>query len=168
MKPPHPAQTRTWGRLLVSFILGMVMGALIFHYQHAHMLDKILFENRRLALELTDLRDEVAYLEKKAEDLNKQNQEEISVKKIEIVIVNEEEIDGFTATDIIERLREELKYLIKEGYSVQSVAETAETHARLIDGKTIKFETNDEYEVKLHSMIIHTTITFKISVHKMS
>ncbi|MDQ0337865.1 hypothetical protein J2S00_000648 [Caldalkalibacillus uzonensis] len=168
MKPPHPAQTRNWGRLLVSFILGMLLGALIFHYLHAHTLDKILFENRRLVLEITDLRDEVDYLEKKAEDLNKLNQEEITVKKVEIVIVNEEEIDGFTATDIIERLREELKYLVKEDYSVQSVAETAETHARLIDGKTIKFENNDEYEVKLHSMIIHTTITIKIHVHKIS
>jgi hypothetical protein len=168
MKLPHSSQLQKWGGHLAFMICGLMIGALIFLYTHAHMLDNILLENRRLALEVTKLLDEVAYLEKRAEDLDKLSQQEITVKQIEIIIVNEDQIDGFAATDIIKQLREDLKYLTQENYSVQSVGETAETHARLINGRTIRFEDNSEYRIRLVTMIIYSTITFKIHVQKIN
>lgn len=166
MKLPHSSQLQKWGGHLAFLIFGFMVGALIFLYTHGHMLDKILLENRRLALEVTKLQDEVAYLEKQADDLHRRNQQELTVEQIEIIIVNEDEIDGFAATDIIEQLRDDLKYLIQENYSVQAVGETAETHARLINGRTIRFEDNSEYRIRLLFMTIYTTITIKIQVQK--
>lgn len=166
MKAPQSHQVYKWGKELAFFIFGFLAGVLIFLYTHGHTLDKILLENRRLALEVIKLQDEVAYLQKRAEDLDKQSQKELSINQVDIHIVNEKEIDGFAAADIIEQLREELKYLLEENYTVQAVGETAETLAKLVDGKTITFEDNSQYRIRLLTLIIYSKLTLKIHVQK--
>lgn len=168
MKAPRSHQVSQWGKELAFLILGFMIGVLIFLYTHGHTLDKILLENRRLALEVIKLQDEVAYWQKRAEELDKQSQRELTVNQIEIEIVNEKEIDGFAATDIMEQLREELKYLIEENYTVQAVGETAETLAKFVDGKIITFEDESQYRLHLLTLIIYSKITLKIHVQKIN
>lgn len=166
LKAPQTVYIKKYSRYIVVFIFGMIAGSLIFLYMYGQTMDRILLENRHLISTNKKLTDEITAQEEDFDALHEQNEQKMVVQKIDIlVLVDEQELDGFIQAEVIDQLREDLKALIN--MPVESFSETHTAVQRLIDGKTYRVN-QEEFEVRLHSMVIYTTITFHISLHRVN
>jgi hypothetical protein len=151
-------------RIIVAFVFGMLAGSIIFLYMYDQMMDKVLLENTQLGITNKTLTEDIEDLENDKNELSKKTQQKPIIKKIEIDIVKEKESDtsGFTETEVRERLRNDLKFLIT--LPLESVAETSETIIHLVNGR--KYDINQQqYGLKLETLIIYTTLTVEVSIH---
>ncbi len=164
MRVPQAHLFQRYARYIVFFILGMVTGAVIFVYIYGETMDRILWENRHLISKNNALQDEIEALEEDNDALNKQNQQTPVVKRIQIDIEkNPDDTDEFIDTEVADLLREDIKFLIN--MPLESIAETADALYNLIDDKTYEIE-QQEIDVEVHSIIIYSTLTIKVSLHK--
>jgi hypothetical protein len=155
------------GRFIGSFIIGMIVGAAIFLVMYGHSYQDLLLENRKLESNMEELHIQLESAMMKEEELNWRKQQKILVKKIEIEVVKKKEgnIDDFVETEIIDRLRGDLKFLI--GMPLENISE-AHTHTaiiHLISGR--KYEINQqEFGLKLESLVIYSTLKIRVHVDK--
>lgn len=161
MRVPQAPLVQKLSRFIVIFIIGMLVGSLIFLYMHGKMMDKLLSENLQLSYDNNNLSEENEKLE---EEISKRTKQKLVIKKMDIKTVKDgqEKTEGFTELEVLDRLRQDLKFLID--LPLESVAETAESILQLINGK--KYMINQQ-EVGLHveALVIYTTLTVKVSIH---
>lgn len=162
MRIPSPSLFHELGRYLVIFILGMLIGALIFLYMYGQMMDKLLTENRQLTITNNKLTEDNQKLE---EELTKRSNQRLVIKKIDIKIVDEglEKKESFTELEVLERLHRDLKFLID--LPLDSVADTADSILQLVNGK--QYLINQQVvRPQVEALVIYTTLTLKISIHE--
>lgn len=165
MRVPTPSLIQKLLRLIVTFVLGIIIGSIIFLYMHGQFMENILLENRHLAITNSKLNEDIEGLVEDKSELSKRYQQKLVIKKIEIEIIEEDGAitDGFTETDISERLRKDLKFLIN--MPLESVAETSDTIRHLVNGRLYDIN-QQQYGLELETLIIFTTLKLKVSVHK--
>jgi hypothetical protein len=165
VRVPTPPLIQKLLRLIVTFVLGMIIGSIIFLYMHGQIMENLLLENRHLDITNTKLNEDIQGLNEDKSELSKRYQQKLVIKKIEIEIVEEDGAitDGFTETDISERLRKDLKFLIN--MPLESVAETSDTIRHLVNGRLYDIN-QQQYGLELETLIIFTTLKLKVSVHK--
>lgn len=129
-------------------------------------MENLLLENRQLDITNTKLNEDIAGLIEDKSELSKQYQQKLVIKKIEIEIISEdgETTEGFTETEISERLRKDLKFLIN--MPLESVAETSDTIRHLINGRKYDINQQQQYSLELETLIIFTTLKLKVSVYQ--
>lgn len=133
---------------------------------NGQIMENLLLENRQLDITNTKLNEDIAGLIEDKSELSKQYQQKLVIKKIEIEIISEdgETTEGFTETEISERLRKDLKFLIN--MPLESVAETSDTIRHLINGRKYDINQQQQYSLELETLIIFTTLKLKVSVYQ--
>lgn len=133
---------------------------------NGQIMENLLLENRQLDITNTKLNEDIAGLIEDKSELSKQYQQKLVIKKIEIEIISEdgETTEGFTETEISERLRKDLKFLIN--MPLESVAETSDTIRHLINGRKYNINQQQQYSLELETLIIFTTLKLKVSVYQ--
>lgn len=133
---------------------------------NGQIMENLLLENRQLDITNTKLNEDIAGLIEEKSELSKQYQQKLVIKKIEIEIISEdgETTEGFTETEISERLRKDLKFLIN--MPLESVAETSDTIRHLINGRKYDINQQQQYSLELETLIIFTTLKLKVSVYQ--
>lgn len=166
MRVPTPSFIQKLLRLIVVFVIGMIIGSIIFLYMNGQIMENLLLENRQLDITNTKLNEDIAGLIEDKSELSKQYQQKLVIKKIEIEIISEdgETTEGFTETEISERLRKDLKFLIN--MPLESVAETSDTIRHLINGRKYNINQQQQYSLELETLIIFTTLKLKVSVYQ--
>lgn len=166
MRVPTPSFVKKLLRLIVVFVIGMIIGSIIFLYMNGQIMENLLLENRQLDITNTKLNEDIAGLIEDKSELSKQYQQKLVIKKIEIEIISEdgETTEGFTETEISERLRKDLKFLIN--MPLESVAETSDTIRHLINGRKYDINQQQQYSLELETLIIFTTLKLKVSVYQ--
>lgn len=164
MRIPSPTLAKFYLRFIVSFILGMIVGSVIFLFIHGQTMEELLLENRQLHSTNKILSEDLEAEKKTSEELTKKSQQVLLVKSINISVQpnSRNSIDGFTETEVIDLLREDLKFLI--ALPLESIAETHDTIVQLVNSK--KYTIRDkEVGVRLETLIIHTTLYLDIYIH---
>lgn len=166
MRVPTPSFVKKLLRLIVVFVIGMIIGSIIFLYMNGQIMENLLLENRQLDITNTKLNEDIAGLIEDKSELSKQYQQKLVIKKIDIEIISEdgETTEGFTETEISERLRKDLKFLIN--MPLESVAETSDTIRHLINGRKYDINQQQQYSLELETLIIFTTLKLKVSVYQ--
>lgn len=166
MRVPTPSFIQKLLRLIVVFVIGMIIGSIIFLYMNGQIMENLLLENRQLDITNTKLNEDIAGLIEDKSELSKQYQQKLVIKKIDIEIISEdgETTKGFTETEISERLRKDLKFLIN--MPLESVAETSDTIRHLINGRKYDINQQQQYSLELETLIIFTTLKLKVSVYQ--
>lgn len=166
MRVPHPLYIKKIARYLAVFFFGSIVGGALILYMYGQIMNEILLENKQLHLMNKKLEEEYEQLEKDRDELSQRN-EEMVIKRVEIEIVNPngDEIDGFTEAEILERARKDLRFLLQ--LPVKSVAETSEIIRQLVNGRKYEIQ-QQQYSVKLETLVLHSTTIVKISVEKLS
>lgn len=166
MRVPTPSFIQKLLRLIVVFVIGMIIGSIIFLYMNGQIMENLLLENRQLDITNTKLNEDIAGLIEDKSELSKQYQQKLVIKKIDIEIISEdgETTEGFTETEISERLRKDLKFLIN--MPLESVAETSDTIRHLINGRKYDINQQQQYSLELETLIIFTTLKLKVSVYQ--
>lgn len=162
MRIPPPSLFHKLGRYLTIFILGILVGSLIFLYMHGKMMDKLLTENRQLTITNNKLTEDNQKLE---EELTRRSNQRLLIKKIDIKIMAEgvEKRENLTELEVLERLHRDLKFLID--LPLDSVAETADSILQLVNGK--QYVINQQVvRPQVEALIIYTTLTLKISIQE--
>lgn len=133
---------------------------------NGQIMENLLLENRQLDITNTKLNEDIAGLIEDKSELSKQYQQKLVIKKIDIEIISEdgETTEGFTETEISERLRKDLKFLIN--MPLESVAETSDTIRHLINGRKYDINQQQQYSLELETLIIFTTLKLKVSVYQ--
>jgi hypothetical protein len=165
LRIPSPALVEKLLRVIVSFVFGIIIGFIIYLYLNGQMIEKLYLENRQLGITNTKLAEDIESLQDDKNELSKRNQQKPIIKQIEIEIISktDEASEGFTETEINERLRKDLKFLVNQ--PLDSVADTAETIRQLVNGR--KYDINQQqFGLNLETLIIHTTLTVKVTFHK--
>lgn len=166
MRVPTPSFIQKLLRLIVVFVIGMIIGSIIFLYMNGQIMENLLLENRQLDITNTKLNEDIAGLIEDKSELSKQYQQKLVIKKIDIEIISEdgETTEGFTETEISERLRKDLKFLIN--MPLESVAETSDTIRHLINARKYDINQQQQYSLELETLIIFTTLKLKVSVYQ--
>lgn len=167
MRLPSPSLAKFYLRFIVSFILGMIVGSIIFLFIHGQSMEELLLENRQLHSTNNILSEDLEAEKKTSEELTKRTQQTLLVKSIDISVLQNKEnsMDGFMETEVIDLLREDLKFLI--GLPLESIAETHDTIVQLVNSK--KYVIRDkEVALQLETLIIHTTLSLDIRVESPS
>lgn len=165
MRIPTPTLVNKLLRIIVAFVLGVIIGFIIYLYLNGQMIEDLLLENRQLGITNTKLKEDIESLQNDKNELSKKNQQQPIIKQIEVQIMTKEDegSEGFTETEVRERLRKDLKFLVNQ--PLDSVGDTAETIRQLINGR--KYDINQQqFGLNLETLIIHTTLTVKVSIHK--
>ncbi|WP_025028382.1 LapA family protein [Caldalkalibacillus mannanilyticus] len=161
MRVPSAHIFRLLTQIVASFILGMLLGAIIFLFMYGQLMDQSLIDNRKLKSEITELEQELDSIKSKEAEIK--NQQKLIVQKINIQIVTskEKQPNEFIETEITDRMRNDLKFLI--GMPLESVADTAETIVHLVNGRKYTIE-QQEFSLELDMLVLYTTMTFKVKV----
>lgn len=146
------------------FIIGMLFGALIFLFMYGKIIDQKDIVNRKMQSELTELKQELDTLKGKEEEYK--NSRKLIINKISIEVIKDEKkpLSEITESEIIDRLRHDLKFLI--GMPLESVADTSTALHHFINGRKYTLD-QQEISLELSTLVIYTNMQFKIKVTKL-
>lgn len=143
--PPYHKK-KSWQRFLVGTFFGGIIAYCILLYMYGSMYEDLLEQNLDLQSQVTTLTSQNKSLLKDKEDLDQQTKESETVKSIEIVIPNEEELklDELIIYQLEQLIKEEISHLIGQDVNIVSESEqllysTIENKSFRVDDMTYKF-----------------------------
>ncbi len=151
--------------MMVSFIFGIICGALIFLIMYGHSMDDLIYENRELQSKVIELDNQLESSISEREKLSQQSQQKLVIKQIEIEILHKEgeSPDRFLESEVRQLLREDIKFLIS--MPIESVAETSETLVHLVNGRSYEIN-KQKVGLKLETLVLYSRALFRVYVVK--
>jgi hypothetical protein len=164
VRTPYAFQFRRFSAYVSYFVLGVIVGALIFLYMQGQTMDRIMLENHYLISTNNKLTEELETLQEDINEMDQEQQEQLVVKTIEVDVVDpDNETDGFVKTEVADQLRDDVKSLINR--PLEDLAATSTAVQNLIHNR--EYEVDDQkIVVRFHSMVIYTTLTIRISIEE--
>lgn len=164
MRVPDAYFIKQKAKLIVCFILGMLVGAFIIFFMHVHHMNDIVVGYRKLAIDYMTLESDYQDLKKSIDEMDKRSRAKPTIQYIEIdILPSSAEIDELTQSEIKKRLRNDLGIMLRQ--EVESVASTSEFVRQIVNNKRYIIQ-DITYQVKLDTLIIHTTSIFKVEISK--
>ena len=157
MRAPDERIARKLSHMIIAFIFGIITGATIFLIMNGQSMEDLLLYNRVLESNMKSINQDLILSKMKEEELSYRNKQRLTIKNIEVEIIKTKSSgpDQFTETEIIDRLKDDLKFLLT--MPLDSVAETTAAIEHLINGR--KYEINQqEFGLELETLVIYTTI----------
>ncbi|GAA0354457.1 hypothetical protein [Bacillus horti] len=169
MKVPTLSTIKKMAQMLASFIIGGIVGAIVIFYMYGHLMNEIVLENRQLNINYINLQDDFTRIEQNMNEMT-ENQLRMTIKKVDVHIEADEKTKedihsyNLVETEVIDRLRRELKFLIN--LPMQSVAETSDAIKQLINGRRYDIQ-QQQIGIKLNFLVIYSTVSVNISIVKL-
>ena len=117
--PPYHKK-KSWQRFFVGTFFGGAIAYCILLYMYGSMYEDLLEQNLNLQSQVATLTSQNKSLLKDKEDLNQQTKESETVKSIEIIIPNEEELklDELIIYQLEQLIKEEISHLIGQEVNI--------------------------------------------------
>ncbi len=114
--------------------------------------------------EIADLKSDIQIWMEDYEELNKKNQENLTVQEIKVKIVNDKkykQLDTLSIYEIEEETKGQLNMLLAK--DLDSVFKSRDLITKVIENKSIKV--NDKrYKLKIKSMVIYTSVSIQVEI----
>ncbi|RPF55363.1 sporulation membrane protein YtrI [Aquisalibacillus elongatus] len=160
--PPYYKKPK-WQAFFLGVLAGGIIGYIVFLYMFGEHTERWIEENLTLRQDLRQLENDYELIKEETDDLNKQNEQRLNIRDVEIEFVNIEQmrLDRFTSLRLTALVEDEISTVI--GRNIESVGEQHELLIRTIENKN--FRVNDiNYQVKVTLLVIGPTLDISLEI----
>ncbi|TMW71711.1 sporulation membrane protein YtrI [Alteribacter natronophilus] len=165
MRIPPLYRDKSWQRFTAGVILGMLIGWLFFLYNFGYVYDKMIIEIGKQRTTIENLENTVEILQKDQDEMNRENQEKLTVQEIRVNFINEREVNlsELTIFELRSAVESELELIKNKG--IESVFSSRELLKKAVENKTFRINNDKKYQLKIEHFMIYTTTEVDISIH---
>ncbi|RSD27706.1 sporulation membrane protein YtrI [Mesobacillus subterraneus] len=165
MRIPPYYRKPEWQRFFSGMAVGAVLGWILFLYIYGVSMEKSSKKIEQQKDEIAELKSDIQIWMDDYAELNKKNQEKLTVQEIKVKIVNDQKykkyLDTLSIYEIEEETKGQLNILLAK--DLDSVFKSRELITKLIENKSIKV--NDKrYKLKIKSMVIYTSVSIQVEI----
>jgi hypothetical protein len=164
MRIPPYYRKPEWQRFLSGVAVGALVSWVLFLYINGAWMEKHAKKIEQQEDEISDLKSDIQIWMQDYEELNKKNEEKLTVQEIKVKIVNDKkykQLDTLSIFEIEEDIKGQLNMLLAK--DLDSVFKSRELITRVIENKSIKV--NDKrYKLKIKSMVIYTSVSIQVEI----
>lgn len=160
VSPYH--KKKSWQRIIIGAFFGALTAYCVFMFMYGEMYEELMEKNLNLQAELSELKKHNEALLKDNEDLDEQSKKAVTIKFIELDIVNAKQLrlDPLIIHQLEELIKNEIGHLI--GEDVQIIAKSDQLLVSTIENKTYQVD-DFTYQFTIRTLIISQRI--KLTVH---
>ncbi|WLR56088.1 sporulation protein [Mesobacillus subterraneus] len=164
MRIPPYYRRPEWQRFISGVAVGALVSWVLFLYINGAWMEKHAKKIEQQKDEIADLQSDIKIWMEDYEELNKKNQENLTVQEIKVKIVNDKkykQLDTLSIYEIEEETKGQLNMLLAK--DLDSVFKSRDLITRVIENKSIKV--NDKrYKLKIKSMVIYTSVSIQVEI----
>ncbi|MCM3572179.1 MULTISPECIES: sporulation membrane protein YtrI [Mesobacillus] len=164
MRIPPYYRRPEWQRFFSGMAIGALLSWVLFLYINGVLLEKQAKKIEQQKDEIADLKSDIQIWMEDYEELNKKNQENLTVQEIKVKIVNDKkykQLDTLSIYEIEEETKGQLNMLLAK--DLDSVFKSRDLITKVIENKSIKV--NDKrYKLKIKSMVIYTSVSIQVEI----
>ncbi|WP_079510031.1 sporulation membrane protein YtrI [Mesobacillus jeotgali] len=164
MRIPPYYRRPEWQRFFSGVAVGALVSWVLFLYINGAWMEKHAKKIEQQKDEIADLKSDIQIWMQDYEELNKKNEEKLTVQEIKVKIVNDKkykQLDTLSIFEIEEDIKGQLNMLLAK--DLDSVFKSRELITRVIENKSIKV--NDKrYKLKIKSMVIYTSVSIQVEI----
>ncbi|MBT2638497.1 sporulation protein [Bacillus sp. ISL-45] len=164
MRIPPYYRRPEWQRFFSGMAIGALLSWVLFLYIHGVWMEKQAKKIEQQKDEIADLKSDIQIWMEDYEELNKKNQENLTVQEIKVKIVNDKkykQLDTLSIYEIEEETKGQLNMLLAK--DLDSVFKSRDLITKVIENKSIKV--NDKrYKLKIKSMVIYTSVSIQVEI----
>ncbi|MFT9600862.1 sporulation membrane protein YtrI [Mesobacillus sp.] len=164
MRIPPYYRRPEWQRFFSGVAVGAIVSWVLFLYFNGAWMEKHAKKIEQQKDEIADLQSDIKIWMEDYEELNKKNQENLTVQEIKVKIVNDKkykQLDTLSIYEIEEETKGQLNMLLAK--DLDSVFKSRDLITRVIENKSIKV--NDKrYKLKIKSMVIYTSVSIQVEI----
>lgn len=160
--PPYYRKTQ-WQRLFAGMAIGGIISWCIFLYIFGELQEEQSKEITMQAEVIRDLRKEIKIWQEDVKEMNKRNEEKLTIQQIEVKITNFEKykLDLYTVYEIEEAVKEDIGMLLAK--DIETAFKSRELINRTIENRTFKaFE--KRYRLQIKEISYYTTLSIQLMI----
>lgn len=165
MRIPPYYRKPAWQRFFSGMAVGGALSWCLFLYINGVSMEKNAKKIHEQEDLIRELQRDIKIWQDDYAQLNKKNEEKLTVQEIKVKIVNDKKykqyLDALAIYEIEEQTKSELNVLLAK--DLDSVFKSRELITKLIENKSIPV--NDKrYKLKIKSMVIYTSVTIQVEI----
>lgn len=165
MRIPPYYRKPAWQRFFSGMAVGAFISWFLFLYMNGVSIEKNATKIHQQADRITELEDDIKIWQEDYAELNKKNEEKLTVQEIKIKIVNDQKykqyLDALSIYEIEEQTKSQLNVLLAK--DLDTVFKSRELITKLIENKSIPM--NDKrFKLKIKSMVIYTSVSIQVEI----
>lgn len=165
MRIPPYYRKPAWQRFFSGMAVGGAISWCLFLYINGVSMEKNAKKIHEQEDLIRELQRDIKIWQDDYAQLNKKNEEKLTVQEVKIKIVNDKKykqyLDALSIYEIEEQTKSELNVLLAK--DLDSVFKSRELITKLIENKSIPV--NDKrYKLKIRSMVIYTSVTIQVEI----
>lgn len=165
MRIPPYYRKPEWQRFFSGMAIGAVLSWCVFLYINGVSLEKNSKTIHEQKDEIAELKSDIQIWMDDYAELNKKNQEKLTVQEIKVKIVNDKKykqyLDTLSIYEIEEEIKGQLNMLLAK--DLDSVFKSRDLITKLIENKSIKVN-EKRYKLKIKSMVIYTSVSIQVEI----
>lgn len=163
MRIPSSARLQEWRRLFAGMAIGAIVSWLIFLYIYGEWQEEYSMKIKKQEDDIRELQTEMKIWQEDIEKSNKENQEKLTIQKIEVKITNFEKykLDIYSAYEIEEAVKEDIRTLLKK--DIETAFRSRELLRRTIENKTFKVH-DKRYRLQIKEVVYYTTLSIQLNI----
>lgn len=165
MRIPSVFQHKDALRFFSIFILGICFGWFFFLFTYGVIYEQQVERIKRQHEQINDLKKDLSIWREETHQQNHSSEQKIYLQHIHITTDHPETIDTLTIHTIKERVKEQLRPLLKK--EVHHIASNKEFIFQAIEKSIITLD-EEKYEIQIVHLYLFTTLELHISVQKIS
>lgn len=163
MRIPSSQQFQEWRRLFAGMAIGAVMSWLIFLFIFGDWQEEYSMKIKLQEEEINELQEEKKIWQEDVEKINKDNEEKLTIQKIEVKILNHEryKLDLFSVHEIEESAKEDIRTLLTQ--NIETAFKSRDLILRAVENRTFKAH-EKRYRLKIKDIVFYTTLTIQVEL----
>ncbi|MCM3122704.1 sporulation protein [Mesobacillus sp. AQ2] len=164
MRVPPYYRKPEWQRFFSGAAVGALVSWVLFLYMNGAWMEKHAKTIEQQKDEIADLKSDIEIWMEDYEELNKKNQEKLTVQEIKVKIVNDKkykQLDTLSIYEIEEETKGQLNMLLAK--DLDSVFKSRELITKVIENKSIRIS-DKRYKLKIKSMVIYTSVSILVEI----
>lgn len=160
--PPHYL-VKEWTRFFSGMAMGGLISWIIFLYIHGEWNEEFSKTMKLQEERIQQLEKEKKIWQEDIEEINKKNQEKLTVQNIEVKIINYQKykLDTFSVHEMEEKVKESIRSLISK--DIETAFESDELVRRAIENQTY-IAHDKRYRLTIYKIVYYTTITIHLQL----
>lgn len=164
MRIPPYYRRPEWQRFFSGAAIGALVSWILFLYLNGEWMEIHAKTIEKQKNEIADLKSDIEIWMEDYEELNKKNQEKLTVQEIKVKIVNAKkykQLDTLSIYEMEEEMQGQLNMLLAK--DLDSVFQSRELITRVIENKSIGIG-DKRYKLKIKSMVIYTSVSILVEI----
>ncbi len=165
MRIPPYYRKPEWQRFFSGMAVGALLAWVLFLYIYGVSMERNAKKIEQQKDEISELKSDIQIWMEDYAELNKKNQEKLTVQEIKVKIVNDQKykkyLDTLSIYEIEEETKGQLNMLLAK--DLDSVFKSRDLITKVVENRTIPV--NDKrYKLKIKSMVIYTSVSIQVEI----